>query len=965
MPGDTRLHPRLAEANRKEFNAEAVRDSTASVRWSGAEGLTKWQELIVPATRRGDNGKVYSHTLTFDTTRLILKLSKVEAFMRRIFNLFRSRRQRMEHDLARELSYHIDRRAADLTASGMSEPEARRQAAIEFGGVTQAEEEVREVWFWRWLHELGRDVRYGARALKNSPGFTATAVLSLALGIGANVAIFSILYALVLRSLPVADPQRLVVVTRNNASVPYPLYRHFRDNSRTMDGVIAFRTFPVRLTVGGEAERGTGVMVSGSYFDVLGVRPLLGSVLDDADDQTPGSGGWRGPVAVIGHGYWMRRFGGARDVIGKSIQINGSPFTIAGVAPPGFAGTEVGETPDVYAPIILQGTLMPGLSSALEQPQSNWIRIMCRLKPDVSVQRAEAELNALHQIYVQNMLRDPMLAKRGNEWRERQFAQRIALPPGNSGISGLRNQYAKPLWVLMTVMGLVLLIACANVANLLLSRAAARRREIAIRLGLGAPRSRLIAQLLTESLLLAVAGGAAGLLLARWMRDVLVGYLPPDRSLSVPLDTTALLFALALAGGSVLLFGVVPAFTSTKVDVADAMKGGDHAAGPGRLFFRKGLVAFQMSLSFILLAGAALFLRSLHGLNSVDVGFEREKILVASIDAPKAAFPRVLDEMRRLPGVVAAGFANAAPLSANTGWNVFVPGYVPKPVEPRDSPWVGFISPGYFAAMNTPLLAGRDFDERDAAPERDVMIVNETFAKHFFEGRNPVGQRIGTTRDVYNYEIVGVVKDSKYTGLREDKPVRMMYVPDRPGPWASSGVSVLHVRTAGDPGALTPAIRDALRRLDPGIVVFDVHTVAEQIDRATLKERLVGVTTTLFGVLALLLAAIGLYGVMSYGVQRRTREFGIRMAIGARAGSLVSLVVREALLMFIGGAAIGLIAMWALGRLVASILFGIEPNDPLSTIAAAVVLAIAALLAAWIPARRAARVDPTQALRCQ
>lgn len=518
----------------------------------------------------------------------------------------------------------------------------------------------------------------------------------------------------------------------------------------------------------------------------------------------------------------------------------------------------------------------------------------------------------------------------------------------------------------MTVMGVVLLIACANVASLLLSRAAARRREIAIRLGLGAARSHLISQLLAESLLLAAAGGLAGLLLARALRDVLLTYLPSAQSVAVPLDLDVLSFAVAVAAGAALLFGLVPAFQSTKIDVVPALKDEETSAGPVRIRLRKSLVVFQVSSSLLLLVAATLFLRSLDNRRGVETGFARDNILIAAVDArmdrQMQFYPRLLEEARQLPGVLAAALADTAPLGVHTGWNIFVPGHVPRANEPRSSPWVGFISPGYFETTKIPLLLGRDIDERDVSSTNKVMVVNETFARHFFAGENPVGRRVGLTEGVYDYEIVGVVKDGKYTGLREES-LRMMYVPFRPGPWASH--MVVHLRTASDPAALAAALREKVRALDATAPVFDVHTVRDEIDRSLVRERLLGTVTTLFGGLALLLAAIGLYGTMSYGVARRTREFGIRVAIGAGTGSILRLVLREALWLVVAGMRLGLASAWALGRVVSSMLFAVEPTDLLSLAIAGVVLAAVALTAASIPARRASRVDPTMALRAQ
>jgi predicted permease len=831
---------------------------------------------------------------------------------------------------------------------------------LEAGGIDQVKEQVRDTWLGGALDAAIRDTRYAIRTLRRSPGFTITAVLSLALGIGANTAIFSILHALVLRSLPVSDPATLVVVSRNQTvSSPYPLYVELRDHSQILAGVLAFRTSGMRLSKDGETDRITGALVSGEYFDVLGVRPAAGTVITTEDDRLPGSGGSRGPVAVLSYGYWQRRFDGQASAIGGRILLNGQPFTVVGVAPPGFQGAEVGEPADVFAPMAMQPSLMPSLGPALTQPRSQWLRIFARLRSEETKPQAEAELTTLLRHYnEQHFINSSTKADRRRSLME----QRIVLSPGGTGLSSLRGNYARPLWVLICVVSLVLLIACANVANLMLSRAAARQREIAVRLSLGAARGRLIRQLLTESLILAIVGSGAGLLLARWMRDVLIGYLPSDRMLAAPMEPAVLLFTMALGIGSALFFGLVPAFQSTVVDVAPAIKGEaiGGAKGSGAVF-RKGLVVFQMSLSFLLLIAAALFLRSLQNLLNIDPGFARQNILVATVQGGPGLNSRLLPEVRNLPGVVSAALSDSAPLDAGTGWNVYVPGYTPKAIEPPDSPWVSFVSPGYFATMGIPLLLGRDIEDRDFQAGRDVMVVNETFARHFFNNENPVGRMVGTKEGVYSWEIIGVVKNSKYTGLREGS-IRMIYVPNKPGPWSAS--TVLHVRTGfTNPAALASAIRQKLQELDKTAAVYNVHTVQEEIDRSLLRERLVGTVTALFGGLALILAVVGLYGLMSYGVSRRTREFGIRIAIGAKAGSIVRLVVSEALWLLIAGATIGLVAAWFLGRIVKAMLFGVEPADPMSAVIAILVLGAAALFAAWVPARRAAKVDPMRALR--
>ena len=814
------------------------------------------------------------------------------------------------------------------------------------------------------MDTLSRELRFAIRSLLKRPSFSLMVVATLALGIGANTAIFSILHALVLRQLPVTDPERLVVVSRNQLSLQYPLFRHFQTHSATLAGVVAFRGAHCRFTVDDRTERISSTLVSGSYFSVLGVKPALGSLISDADDAIPESGGGRGAVAVLSHGFWLRQFGGQPTAIGASILLNSRPFTVVGVTPPGFDGTEIGEVPDVFVPMMLVQTIIPGLGPALTQPRSNWLRIIGRLEPGIDLRQAEEELTTLLRPYNEDLLRDPAVQKFDPSYRRNVLQQRIILLPGSAGISSLRQRYAQPLFVVMTVMTLVLLIACANIANLTLSRASARRQELAIRLGLGARRAHLIGQMLLESVLLALTGAAAGLALARLGRDALLTYLPAGQSLSAPLDRGVLLFTLSVTIGAALLFGLLPAFQGTRVDVAPVLRDGGAGKSP-RVPFRKGLVIFQIAVSLVVVIGSVLFVRSLQALLSIDPGFTRQNILVASIAISPGrsleVFREALENIRQMPGVIGAAAADAEPLGTSTGWTIYIPGYVPKPNEPRSTPWVGFISPEYFKTMMVPLLIGRDFDGGDLqanAPMR--MIVNQTFARHYFGDENPVGRLVGLDRDTFDVEIIGVVKDTKYTGLRED-PIRMVYVPYRPGPWGAQ--FTLHIRTTTDPMPLAPTIRQTIARLDRTATVYNIRTAEETIGRSLLRERLVATITTLFGGLALLLATIGLYGVLSYGVSQRTREFGIRIAIGAEAGRILGLVLREAAWVIAAGVGVGLAAAWALGRTIRHLLYGVEPADPLSTALAVTLLVAAAVLAAWVPAWRASRIDPIRALR--
>ncbi|MGH8636074.1 MAG: ABC transporter permease [Burkholderiales bacterium] len=813
------------------------------------------------------------------------------------------------------------------------------------------------------MDTLRQELKFAVRSLIARPSYCLIVVATLALGIGANTAIFSILHALVLRSLPVADPARLVVVLRGDQpSQQYPLFKHFQADSTTVD-VLAFRTAPWRFNAGEKTERITGALVSGSYFRVLGINPALGTTIGNDDDTIPGSGGPRGPVAVLSHGFWMRRFGGEPGVIGSSVMLNAKPFTIVGVAPAGFTGTEVGQSVDAFAPMMMQPTLMPGLGTALTEPRSQWLRIIGRLRPGVDAAQAEAELTSLLRPYNEEILRDPAIVKFGANYPRNLREQRITVVSGNGGLSSLRTQYSQPLFVVMAVTALVLLIACANIANLSLGRAAARRREIAIRLGLGASRRRLVGQLLTESLLLATAGGLAGLMLARSGRDVLLTYLPVGQTLSAPLDSEVLLFTLAVAIGAALLFGLAPAYQSTNVDVAPVLKGGVVQEST-RSRFRKGLVVFQVGVSLVVVIGAVLFVRSLDAMLSIDTGFTRKNVLVASIDMVSEHdvnfYGRLLESLKTTPGVVSAALAWSAPLGTNTGWLIYIRGYVPKPDEPRTTPWVDGISPGYFKTMGIPIMLGRDFDDRDVASKASVMIVNETFARHYFGDENPVGRHVGLAPGVFDVEIVGVVKDGKYTGLRE-QPVRMMYVPHRERVGASQ-MTVL-VRTAGDPLAFAPTLRQKATEVDRRAIVYNIATAQDLIDRSLLRERLVAAISGLFGALALLLAAIGLYGVLSYRIAGRTREFGIRIAIGAEARSILAMVLREAAWVLAFGIVGGLAAAWALGRVVSNLLYGVQPSDLASMGIAVGILAVAGALAAWIPARRASRIDPIQALR--
>ena len=873
-------------------------------------------------------------------------------------------RRRLEREFDREIAGHLALLRDRYIRQGMTPAEANLAARRQFGGVAQLKETRRERLGFPRLENLLQDVRYGARALVRSPGFTAVAVLSLALGIGANTAIYSVIDAILLRALPVADPGRLVVVTvpfikrgevSFNQSFSYPQYRYLRDRSRLLDGVLAFTSRPFSVSFDGHTERVKGAVVSGNYFAVLGVRPVLGSAIEPADDLIPGSGGARGPVAVLSYEFWTRRLGANPQVIGRVIDVNGHPFTVSGIAPEGFAGTEVGETPDVYGPMMMQSVLTPENQDALEKRRNVWLRVMGRLKPDAGPRQAEAECTLLYRQFRQEDLGG---MQNLTEARKRSILeQRIALLPGASGISGIRKQYGTLLVILMVVVGVVLLIACANVANLSLARAAGRQREIAVRLALGASRRRLLSLVLTESLLLAAAATGLGLLLARWARDLLIRALLPTQTLDVSLDKRVLVFAIAVGLASGIFFSLAPALQMWRKPGLSA------ARTRGRL--GPLLVSAQVALSVLLLIGAGLFLRTLANLRSIDPGFARENILLAATDPALNGYPsdrtklfyrNLLDAARTLPGVRSASMADSSPLANHTFWDFYI-----SPSQPS-SAQVTKVSPGYFDTMNIRILVGRDIADQDRDGAPGVAIVNESFARQTYPGESAVGKHLGLSRNEFNVEIVGVVQDSKYQGLREPT-LPMLYVP-----YAQNhlfGPMILHLRTAGNPAPIVAAVREQVRRLDPNLPVFNIHTVEEQIDLTLAGENLMATVAALFGFLALALSAAGVYGVMAYAVSRRTREVGIRVALGASHASIVQLILRDAAVLVAAGIAVGVPVACVLARLAASRFFGVTPGDAASIALAVAALSIAGFLAAWIPARRAARVDPMVALRTE
>jgi len=826
------------------------------------------------------------------------------------------------------------------------------------------------------MDRLRQDLRFALRQIARNRGFSLIVVLTLGLGIGANTAIFSLLDQVLLRRLPVRNPEELVVLdgpgafsgrTENDQTFSYPMYRDFRDRSPVFAGVIARYATGASVSHQGRSELASAELVSGNYLDVLGVAPALGRAVAPSDDVTPGGH----PVLMLGHGYWLRRFGGDPGVLGQALSVNGQPMSVIGIAPRGFHGIAVGADPDLFVPMAMKARMTPTWDD-LENRTSRWLNVMARLKPGVSLAQAEAGMDVLYkQILADDVKLYPDASER---FRARFLGKKLVFLPGLRGRSDLRASFSAPLVVLMAMVGLVLLIACANVANLLVARATTRQRELAIRLALGAGRRHLVRQLLVESLLLALLGGAAGLLLSNWTGGLLLNALPFDgaaRAFSAEPDSRVVAFALAASLLTGVLFGLYPALQVTRPSVMQSLK--EEAAavvGGSSVRFRKALVVAQVALSLLLLVGAGLFARSLYNLRALDPGFSTERLLAFSVDPSlngydqarvRQAFRRIEEEVARLPGVRAVSAARE-PIIADSEWRstVAVDGYQPKEGEDM-SPGVNAVGPGYFSTLGFTLAAGREFDARDEAGSPQVAVVNQSFARYFFGEESALGRRFGFARgEPSDIEIVGVVRDAKTLNLREASR-RVFYVPYRQQ--ESLNQLTLYARTLTEEATLADAVRAAVARVEPSLPVYELRTMRAQLSQSLFIERMIAALSAAFGALATLLAALGLYGLMSFVVARRTREIGIRLALGAERRRVLGLVMAEVALLAGIGIAIGLPGAVAVSRLVASQLFGISPGDPATLAGAALVLAGVTLLAGWVPARRATHVDPVAALR--
>ena len=866
---------------------------------------------------------------------------------------FRTRDPRLRD----ELRFHRDRLIADYMAAGMDRPEAERRALLEFGGVAQIEEAVRDV-RGRWLDDLSRDLLYTLRTLQRSPGFAAVAVLSFALGIGANAAIFSIINSVMLRTLPVTGPDRLVQITRmlngRPGFVSYPLFELFRDRVTSISGAFAQGTFDQAITVDGEDEFVTADLVSGAYYTVLGIEPAAGRLLGPDDDVLSPSS----PAAVISDRYWQQRFGRSPSAIGKTFAIRDRTFTIVGVTPTWFEGARPGRSPDLMLPLVM---MMP--DSRRLTTGFNWLNVLARLKPGATVEQANAEVQVLWTSFLQSEA-----ARAPEKDRAAILRQRAAAFSAPDGFNPVRDNIAQPLLILMGIAALILMLACVNLSGLLLARAAARQREISIRLAIGAGRERLVRQFLTESLVLALLGGGLGLAMAGWFSARLFTLFVNGRDvvLSVAPDWRVLAFTCAVSLLACCLAGLAPALRSVRVNVNPALKE-VVARGHGRL--GKGLVVAQLAISMVLVVGATLFVGTLVKLYAVDRGFDAGGLLVVNVRTGRpypaaraiAVHGALVERLRTLPGVSSASAAQMLP-AAGSLWDrsVQVEGYSFRPDESES---VGFnaIAPLYFATLGTQVLEGREFNERDTASAPKVAIVNESFARYFFGERPALGRHVTSVR--VTYEIVGVVRDAKYQHIR-DGIIRTMYIPSpQREEEQPSSYSYLVRAAGGDSMRLVPSLDRLVREVDPALRIRTARPYAAIVDQSIATERTMATLGGFFGVLALLIAALGMFGVLAYQVARRTNELGVRMALGASRWALTRLVLREVAWMIAAGVVIGAGAALTVTGLARTILFGLTPTDPSVFIVAASVLAAAAVLAGSLPAVRASRVDPLVALR--
>jgi predicted permease len=901
----------------------------------------------------------------------------------------------LESAIDTELRIHIELRAEDLERTGLTPAEALRRSRIEFGHVETHKENIRSSLGLRLLDELRADVRYAVRMLRRSPGFTAIAVVSLALGIGANTIIFTLAKGILLDRLDVPQPNqlRLFAIVRDRRtsalhsfwgdfyrtpdgrsithSFSYPVYQLMRQQNLAkpvLEDLFAFKDLlgqRLTATVDGHADTVTGELVSGNFYQQLGVQPALGRAIQPSDDDAPGSG----PIAVISDGLWARLFGRSPSVIGKTIELNLVPITIIGVNPPGFTGVaSVQLSPDVFVPFSMQPTLIPDRKgSLLENPNQWWMSIMGRTRPGIS----DEAVRSAFALWLDQDIRATMPVRKNESMPD------FVVESGSKGLAATTHNFAKPIYILSVLTGFVLLLACANLANLLLARSAARQREMSVRLALGASRSRVLRQVLAESLLLSSLGGIAGFALGYLGRNIIPHLLSSawqPAPLNARFDLRIFAFTATVSVLTGILFGIAPAWQATRTDVNIALK--DAASSATRR--RKGLagksiVVFQVALSMLLVVGAGLFARSLINLNTTSLGFDPHNLLLFSIQAPRARYPapqdialhqRIEDRLAEVPGVQSVTLIENPLIGHNISNITFLPAGHPKPTGDEQDRDVNGVGQTFFETYRIPILYGRSFGPTDTATSPLVAVINQSLAHTVYPGVDPVGKTFTSNRHQGDqdaiYQIIGVSADAKYDQLQEDPPPTF-YTLYRQA--EQEQFITYTIKTQLSPVAILPALRNAVESIDKDLPLRDIRTQTEQIEASISQQRLFATLTASFGVLALVLACIGIYGIMAYNVARRTNEIGVRMALGARARQVLWMVLRESSSLALFGIAVGLAAAFGLTRFVRAMLYGLQPTDPATLIPAALLLLAIAIAAGYGPAHRASRIDPMQALR--
>jgi macrolide transport system ATP-binding/permease protein len=889
-------------------------------------------------------------------------------------------RAQFERDLEEEMSHHLALRAEERGSIDA----ARRQ----FGNVTSLRERSRAMWTIAFWEQFVQDIRYGLRTMAANPLFTAVTVLLLALGIGANTAIFSFMDAVMMRALPVQRPEELVVINwrakdfpeiahsysgssykdarfgQIGGNIPFPAFEHLRANGSALSSLFAFAGMGrVLVEAGGQAEMASGEIVSGNFYSGLGVNPALGRLINEDDDRTGAS------VAVISHAWWRRRFAADPNVVGQSVLVNNAPVTIIGVSPAEFYGVRPGGAPEIFLPIHSAAlyTSYPTANPRFIDPNFYWVEAMGRVKPGISIGQAQTALAMPFRLFI---------ASTATKEKERADLPELILLEGGSGLESLRRQYSKPLFILMTMVGLILLIACANTANLLLARATARRREMALRLSLGASRARVVRQLLTESVMLAGFGALLGVWIGSFGIRFITWLLANGRdnfTLHAGLNGTVLGFTVLLALLTGILFGLVPALQATKVDLTPALKETRSSGSRTTRFgLSNALVVAQIAISLLLVIGAGLFVRTLANLQSVELGFNREHVLLFSLMGKQsgykdAALVGLYEDLRNrfqtIPGVRGVSLSDHALVGGGfSSFGIKIPGRAVEQGRGKGTSVLN-VGPSFFTTMQLPIVLGREIGERDIASPA-VAVVNEVFAKKHFGSENPLGRRLGVEVNGGKYadiEIIGVAKAARYSSLKGEIPA-IVYRPYTNALELLNQV-VFELRTTGDPLTAVHAVRRIVHEVSPRVPLFNVKTQAAQIDQTIGQERTFADLCACFAALALIIASVGLYGTMAYAVERRTSEIGIRMALGAERRRIVWMVLRQVLALAAGGLAIGLAAAWATSRFVDAFLFGVKPNDPIAIAVSVLVLIAAALAAGYAPAWKASRIDPMVALR--